>query len=234
MADLIGIVGETGSGKSTSIRNLDPNETFIINVAGKALPIRGYRKNYKPLVREGEMFVGNLFNTSDVAKIGQVLKLVNQKRPEIKTVIIEDAQYLMAFEAMDRADEKNYDKFVQIASHFYSVIKESMNMREDLKVVIITHSENTGDALNPKYKMKTIGKMIDNMITLEGLFTYVLYTKLLVDPADDSISHKFITQSDGTTTAKTPMGCFDELMIDNDLQFVIDKINEYNGYDDEE
>lgn len=232
MADLIGIVGETGSGKSTSIRNLDPKETFIINVAGKALPFRGFKRNYRPLVKEGDVFVGNLYNTSDVNKIGQVLKLVNKSRPEIKQVIIEDAQYLMAFEAMDRCDEKSYDKFVQIASHFYSIIKEAMAMRENLKVVVITHSENIGDGMNPRYKMKTIGKMIDNMITLEGLFTYVLFTKVIIDPADDTITHRFITQSDGMNTAKTPMGCFEELYIDNDLQYVLQKIDEYNEFDE--
>lgn len=101
-------------------------------------------------------------------------------------------------------------------------------MRSDLKVVIITHSENTGDALNPSYKMKTIGKMIDNMITLEGLFTYVLFTEVVKD-VDGNLEHKFITQSDGTTTSKTPMGCFDSMYIDNDLNYVIEKIDEYNG-----
>lgn len=228
MADLIGIVGESGSGKSTSLRTLNPKETFIINVAGKPLPIRGFKKFYTPLTKDEHGYSGNLYNSSDVKKISSVLKVINKTRPEIKNVIIEDAQYLMSFEAMDRADEKNYDKFVQIASHFYEIIKEAINMREDLKIIVITHSENVGDILNPKHKMKTIGKMIDNVITLEGLFTYVLFTTIIVDNADDTISHKFITKSDGTNTAKTPMGCFDSFYIDNDLQDVLNKINEYN------
>ena len=119
------------------------------------------------------------------------------------------------------------DKFTQIASNFFSVFKEAMNMREDLKVVFIVHAENTGDALNPNYKMKTIGKMIDNMITIEGLFTYVLFTDIIRDP-EGGVTYKFITQSDGTTTAKTPMGCFNEMYIDNDLQFVVEQIDKYN------
>ena len=108
MAELIGIVGNSGSGKSTSIRNLDPNSTFIINVAGKPLPIKGYKKNYKLLKQnpETKKFEGNLYNTSDVIKIAQILKIIDKTRPEIKVVIIEDAQYIMAFEAMDRASEK--------------------------------------------------------------------------------------------------------------------------------
>ena len=108
MAELIGIVGNSGSGKSTSLRNLDPTTTFIINVAGKPLPIKGFKKNYKPIVLnpETKKYDGNLYNTSDVNKIGQILKVIERTRPEIKTVIIEDAQYIMAFEAMDRAGEK--------------------------------------------------------------------------------------------------------------------------------
>lgn len=229
MAELIGIVGNSGSGKSTSLRNLDPKTTFIINVAGKPLPIKGYKKNYKLLSQnpETKKFEGNLYNTSDVAKISQILKIIDKTRPEIKTVVIEDSQYIMAFEAMDRASEKGYEKFTQMAGNFYSVLKEAMNMRDDLKVCVLAHSENIGDGLNPIYKIKTIGKMIDNMITVEGLFTYVLFTALIPD-ADGTIAHKFITQSDGTTTAKTPMGCFDEMLIDNDLQYVIEKIDQYN------
>lgn len=230
MAELIGIVGNSGSGKSTSLRNLDPSSTFIINVAGKPLPIKGYKKNYKVLVMNPDTrkYDGNLYNTSDVSKIGQILKMVDKTRPEIKTVIIEDAQYIMAFEAMDRAAEKGYEKFTQMASNFYSILKEAMNMRDDLKVCVLTHAENTGDAINPNFKMKTIGKMIDSMITVEGLFTYVLFTTLLRD-GEGEIAHKFITQSDGTTTAKTPMGCFNEMHIDNDLQYVIEQIDKYNG-----
>ena len=108
MADLIAVVGDSGSGKSTSLRNLDPQTTFIINVAGKPLPIRGYKKNYKALVQDAnsKKWVGNLYKTSDVAKISTVLKVINFQRPEIKVVIIEDAQYIMAFEAMERASEK--------------------------------------------------------------------------------------------------------------------------------
>ena len=129
---------------------------------------------------------------------------------------------------MDRATEKGYEKFTQMAQHFFSILKESMNARENLKIFVLAHSENSGDNLNPSYKIKTLGKMIDNMITVEGLFTYVLFT--VRKQNDDGImEYKFITNSDGTNTAKTPMGCFDELFIDNDLQYVINKIDEYNG-----
>lgn len=228
MAELCAIVGNSGTGKSTSIRTLDPKSTFIINVARKPLPFRGAKKNYIPLTKDGDKWIGNLYNTSDVNQIANVLKMINAQRPDIQTVVIEDAQYIMAFEAMDRSAEKGYEKFTQMASNFYSVLKNAMNLRDDLKVFVLTHAENTGDALNPSYKIKTIGKMIDSMITVEGLFTYVFFTDV-VKGENDVPQYKLITQSDGTTTAKTPMGCFEELRIDNDLQYICNKIDEYNS-----
>ena len=131
---------------------------------------------------------------------------------------------------MDRAADKGFDKFTQMAQHAYQVIKDAMNLRDDLYVVILTHSENTGDKLNPYYKMKTQGKMIDNVITLEGLFTYVFFTEVTRDD-DGNPAYKFKTNSDGTCTAKSPMGLFETLLIDNDLEYVISKIKEYNGED---
>lgn len=229
MAELGAIVGESGSGKSTSLRNLDPKSTFVINVASKNLPFRGFKKNYIPLVQdpESKKFTGNLYNTSSVDKISMVLRMIDKTMPHIRQVIIDDSQYLMSFEAMDRASEKGYEKFTQIAQHFYSILKEAMNMRDNLKIFILTHSENIGDSLNPSYKIKTIGKMIDNMITVEGLFTYVLFTAKVKD--DEGVQHyKFMTQSDTTTTGKTPMGMFNDLYIDNDLQLVFDAIDHYN------
>ena len=108
MAELGAVVGKSGSGKSTSLRNLDPQKTFIINVANKPLPFRGYKQNYKNLVlaADGRSYVGNLYNTSSVDQILKILKVVNLTMPHIEQVIIEDSQYLMSFEAMDRSNEK--------------------------------------------------------------------------------------------------------------------------------
>lgn len=229
MGNLIAIAGESGSGKSTSARNLNPKETFIINVANKPLPIRGYKKLYSAVHKDKEgNYVGNLYNTSDPGKILSMLKIINAKMPHIKTILLEDAQYIMAFETMKRSDEKGYEKFTQIATHFFDILNYAKDMREDATTCVLAHSENIGDGLNPKFKIKTIGKMIDNMITLEGIFTYVLFSISKLND-NDMIEYKFITQSDGTTTAKTPMGCFDDLYIDNDLSFVLEKIDEYNN-----
>ena len=230
MAEMIAIVGESGSGKSTSIRNLNPAETFIISTTGKRPGIKGALKKYPNFTKTDSGYTGNFVTTANVDKIDTILKYINTKRPDVKVVVIDDFQYVMAFEAMDRAGDKGFDKFTQMAQHAYQVLKSAMNLRDDLYVVVSTHSENTGDRINPYYKMKTLGKMLDNTITLEGLFTYVFFTAIQRDD-EGNPSYKFMTNSDGTTTGKSPMGLFDELYIDNDLKIVIDRIEEYNSED---
>ena len=156
MANLIAIVGASGSGKSTSIRNLNPEETFIINVASKPLPFKGWKTNYTSWNKENPK--GNLVNTSDVGIIGKIMSHIDKNRPEIKNVVIEDSQYLMGFEAMDRAKEKGVEKFPDIAQKFYSVLKTAIGLRDDLNVIVTCHSENTGTADYPQLKIKTLGK----------------------------------------------------------------------------
>ena len=114
-----------------------------------------------------------------------------------------------------------------MAQHAYQVLKTAMNMRDDLYVVVSTHSENTGDRVNPYNKMKTLGKMLDSVITLEGLFTYIFFTK--VSEGDDGkMQYKLLTNSDGTCIAKTSFGMFDDMEIDNDLAEIIKVIDAYN------
>ena len=229
MAEMIAIVGESGSGKTTSIRNLNPEETFIISTTGKRPGIKGAKKKYPDfrVNKETKEMSGNFYTSSNIEAIKQMMKIVNLKMPNVKVLIIDDFQYLQAFEAMARVDEKGYGKFTDMAKHAYEALKTGMDMRDDLFIVVSTHSENTGDNLNPYYKIKTQGKMLDSVITLEGLFTYVLFTKVVKDDSD-SVQYKFLTNSDGTCTAKSPMGLFEDLLIDNDLDYVIKKIKEYN------
>ena len=229
MAEMIAIVGESGSGKTTSIRNLNPEETFIISTTGKRPGIKGAKKKYPDFKvnKETKEMSGNFYTSSNIESIKQMMKIVNAKMPNVKVLIIDDFQYLQAFEAMARVDEKGYGKFTDMAKHAYEALKTGMDMRDDLFIVVSTHSENTGDNLNPYYKIKTQGKMLDSVITLEGLFTYVLFTRVIKDESD-KVQYKFLTNSDGTCTAKSPMGLFEDLLIDNDLDYVIKKIQEYN------
>ncbi len=227
MAELIAIVGESGSGKTTSIRNLNPDETFIISTTGKRPGIKGAKKKYQDFKIEDKKISGNFYQTSNIDNIKKVMNLVDKKMPNIKVLIIDDFQYLQAFEAMARVDEKGYGKFTDMAKHAYEALKTGMDMRDNLFICVLTHSENTGDNINPYYKIKTQGKMLDTVITLEGLFTYVLFTKVIQDESNN-VQYKFITNSDGTCTAKSPMGLFDDRLIDNDLNYVIDTIIKYN------
>lgn len=107
-SEIIGVVGPPGSGKSTSIRNLNPTETFIVNVANKPLPLRGYKKNYTPFNDNKE--VGNIVNTSNPETIVKILKFVSAKRPEIKQIVIDDSGYIMSFSNMDKASTKGFDE----------------------------------------------------------------------------------------------------------------------------
>lgn len=114
-----------------------------------------------------------------------------------------------------------------MAKHAYEVLKQGKELRDDLFVCILTHSENTGDNINPYFKIKTLGKLLDSVITLEGLFTYVLFTRVVRDD-ETEVAYKFVTNSDGTCTAKTPYGLFADRLIDNDLNYVINEIKLYN------
>jgi hypothetical protein len=192
------ILGESGSGKSASLRNFDENEVGIFNVAGKPLP---FRKQLKKV------------NNATYADIVKGLKL-----GKVKTYVIDDSQYLMAFEMFDKAKEMGYNKFTDVALHFRNladyIIKETP---DDYIIYFLHHTEQTETG---KIKAKTSGKMLDNQLTLEGLFSIVLLCKT------DGKEHYFETQSDGFTTCKSPMEMFD-FKIDNDLKMVDTTIREY-------
>ena len=197
------IIGESGSGKSTAIRTLDPTETFVINVLDKPLPFRGYKKIYKSKV--------NYLASDEHYQILRTIKYINEKMPHIKNVIIDDFQYLMANEFMRRAKERGFDKFTEIAQNAWSVIADAQLCRDDLYFFFLSHNEL--DATG-KMKCKTIGKMLDDKITIEGMFTVVLHALI------NDGQYKFLTQNNGTYIAKSPMGMFEDVVVDNDLQLV--------------
>jgi len=220
------LVGPSGSGKSTSLEHLEPAQTFIINVKNKALPFKGWKSNYTPFSKEN--LNGNYIGTDDAATIMKIMQHVSDKMPHIKHLIVEDFQYMSANDYMRRSAETGFNKFVIIGKNIYDVADLHNKLRDDLTVVYINHDDESTDAMGDrKIKAKTIGKVVDNVITLEGLFTVVLFTK--VKKGKEGMEYYFVTQTDGATTAKSPRGMFDSLEIPNDLNYVINKINEYNN-----
>lgn len=227
--ETLAIVGESGSGKSTSLRNLDPKTTFIISTTGKPLPFRNWKTKYTPFkITENKEIVGNYYVSSKYDAIIKMLTVINKKMPHIKTVIIDDFQYVLSYEFVDRATEVGYTKFSEIAQHAMEILRYSEQMRDDCVMVFLTHSENTGSDAEPKYVIKTVGKMLSEKVTLEGLFTYLFFTKVK-EGDDGKMQYKFVTNNDGKCIAKTPLDMFSELEIDNDLQKVLETIIEYNS-----
>lgn len=224
MAQSVLVIADSGTGKSTAIRTLDPKETFIINIANKPLPFKGWKANYTMISKDNP--TGNMTSASTAAGIIKAMQHVNDKLTNIKTLIVDDWQYMSSFEYFDRCNEKGYDKFTQIAANLAQVAKMPKDMRDDLTIFFMTHSEESTDVNGYKrVKAKTIGKMIDNTLTLEGLFSIVLFGR--VKKTEDVLQYGFDTINNGENTCKTPMGMFKDSFIDNDLQLVKDCIAEY-------
>lgn len=193
------ILGESGSGKSTSLRNFEPEEVAIFNVAGKRLPF----KKKMPYTIE----------TSTYSTIEKKLK-----EGKFKKYVIDDSQYLMSFELFDKAKQTGYTKFTDIAVNFQKLIATIVNdTPADCIVYLLHHVEETNTG---KIKIKTVGQMLDNQLTVEGLFTIVLMAKY------SNKEYKFVTQTDGSNPCKSPLEMFD-LEMENDLKLVDQKIREY-------
>lgn len=198
MAIPVLILGESGTGKSASLRNFEPDDLKVINVANKPLP---FKNKFESI------------STDDYRTIIKELKL-NKK----KVTVIDDAQYLMANEFMRRATERGFDKFTEIAQNFWTLVNTVKDLPSDQVVYFLAHIER--DA-NGNEKIKTIGKLLDEKITVEGMFTIVLKTNVT-----DGV-YSFITQNSGHDTVKSPIGMFPSIVIDNDLKYVDEKIRNY-------
>ena len=202
MAIPVLILGESGTGKSASLRNFKKGEVAVINVAGKPLPFRS----------ELGMIV-----TDRYPEIVKALK--GMKTP---SAVVDDAQYLLANEFMRRSGEVGFQKFTDIAKNYWSLIAEtfSKELPPDKMVYFLSHIERDQ---NGNEKVKTIGKLLDEKITVEGLFTIVLKTHV------EDGKYTFFTQNSGTDTVKSPIGMFADLQIDNDLKMVDNVIRDYYG-----
>ena len=217
---LIGIVGQTGTGKSTSIKTLDPKETYIINVAKKELPFKGSEKMYNAENR-------NYKEVDDINEITRLLKTISEKAEHIKNIVIEDSNYMMSFRMAEKATEVGFTKFTILMKDMVDLFKEARKLRDDIKVFYFTHPETIEDGGEiVGYKMKTSGKALDNQITLEGLFTICLYT-YVEENKDGAASYHFLTNRYKKYPAKSPSGMFADIKIPNDLKTVSKHIDEY-------
>lgn len=223
MANVILILGKSGSGKSASIRSLNPEETVIFNILNKRLPFKGANSAYNTEKK-------NLFNISDYNQIMSYLVGISDKRPERKNIIIDDATYLMRNELFARSKESGYGKFTDIATHFQQLLSLATRLRDDLNIFIIMHSEEVvnGSEID-SYKCATVGKMLDDKYNPIECVTICLYCDVKFD--EQKAVHGFYTNMANvrgkTIPAKSPDGMFDNVFVDNDLQMVVDKINEY-------
>lgn len=194
------ILGQSGSGKSTGLRNFKSNEITHINVMGKPLPFKGR--------------FAHTVNTDSYSEITKTLKHL-----ETKIAVIDDAQYLMANEFMRRALERGYDKFTEIANNFWTLVNTVITeLPYDVRVYFLMHIERSEDGGE---KVKTIGKLLDEKITVEGMFTIVLKSVV-----KDGV-YSFTTQNSGKDTVKSPLGMFDTFEIPNDLKTVDDRIYKF-------
>ncbi len=194
------VLGASGSGKSTSLRNFEPDEVGVFDVAGKPLPFR------------------KKLSVAHRPSYGVIMKALkaNNKR----AYVIDDANYLMAFQNFALASQKGYDKFTTMAVNFEQLLEASNATDEDTVTYYLMHPEFDNDG---RMKPKSIGKMLDSQLCIEGMFPIVLVAQRMED------GYRFVTQTDGMTPAKAPMGMFDDVIIDNDLKAVDTAIRDYWG-----
>lgn len=214
MSKVICIMGESGSGKTTSMRNLDPEITCYIDCDKKGLSWKGWKEQYNKDKR-------NYLKTDEQNEIMTVLKWLNQKEGfKFKTVIIDTINGIMVADEMRRSKEKNYDKWQDLAQAIYDIVDFALKARDDLTVIFTAHTQTERDESGYQFtRIKTSGKKLDKIV-LESKFTTVLLAKVVGG------KYLFETQAKNST-AKSPMGAFDEFEIENDITKVIKALEEY-------
>lgn len=225
MANVVMLLGKTGTGKTTSIRTLNPEETIIINVLGKKLPFKGSDGQYNSEKK-------NLFRIEDYQQMINLLQACD-KQPHVKNIILDDCIYIMRKEYFKRAKESGYGKYTELAQHFQQIISTCEQMRGDINVFMILHSEDVqSDKTTVGYKVSTIGQLIDNQYNPMEVVPMVLYSAIKFDEKGKP-TYGFYTHAtmEGTVQipAKTPNEMFEEDFIPNDLGAVVKAMNEYYG-----
>jgi hypothetical protein len=218
MSVAIQVLGLPGTGKTYSMKDLDPSVTFYISCDKKSMPFRGWRNSYSKEKK-------NYLVTSDAVDIMSYLKLISDKLPNIKTVVIDTVSSIMSDKEMSERKKKGFDKWLDYAGDIYDLysLASSSELRDDLIVVFMGHTEYYQDNSITKQRLLTGGAKLTKL-NLEGKLTYTLYTS--VEFESGKPEYYFVTQTDGTTSARSPEGCF-EFRIPNDLNYVINRIKEF-------
>lgn len=206
------ILGESGTGKTTSLRNLDPANTMLIQPVRKPMPFRSKDWAYFDRANAPR---GNMFVTDRSADIVGLMK-----RTARKIIVLDDFQYVLANEFMRRSEEKGYEKFSEIGRHAWDILEAAGNLAADVRVYIIGHTQS--DEFG-RTRVKTIGKMLDDKIVVEGMFSIVMRTVVT------NGEYRMATRNNGSDTVKTPMGMFAEEFVDNDLEAIDTAIVDYYG-----
>jgi hypothetical protein len=218
------LLGKSGTGKSTSIKTLDPKETVVLNVLRKRLPFKGSASIYN---RESK----NLFNVDEYTEIINMLNSIDEKAKHVKNIIIEDMTYIMRKEYFKRAKENGYTKYTELAQHFQQIISTCEGMRDDINIFFILHSEDVqSDKVNVGFKVSTIGSLIDNQYNPVEVVPMVLYSAIKYDDKGNA-SYGFYThrcmEGNIEIPAKSPDEMFEDDFIPNDLGLVVKAMNEY-------
>ena len=210
---IICIMGESGAGKTTSMRNLDPATTYYIDCDKKGLSWKGWKKQYNTEAK-------NYFKTDSQAMVLKLLQNINDKSEHVKTVVIDTINGIMVADEMRRSKEKGYDKWLDLACAIYDIVDYALTMRDDVTVIFVAHTQTDHDDNGYMFtRIKTSGKKLDK-ITLESKFPVVLLAKV-VDG-----KHIFETKAN-FSTAKTPMGAFESNIIDNDISEVLKVLEDF-------
>lgn len=224
MANVCLVLGKTGTGKSSSIRGLNPEETVIFNVLKKRLPFRGSKSLYNEEKK-------NLFNIDDYTTVINYLQAIDKSATKVKNVIVDDCTYIMRKEYFKTAKQTGFNKFVDMAAHFQSIISAAENLRDDLNVFFFMHCEEVvSDNVIVGYKVATVGKLIDNSYNPAEVVPITLFSSVKYNDKGEA-SYGFYTHRcmEGSVEipAKSPDGMFEEDFIPNDLGAVTKAMDEY-------
>lgn len=213
------ILGEPGSGKSRAMINLNSETTVIVSPNNKDLPFKGGATKY--------VVDKNYFKVTSFEGIQKVIEGVNAKMPKIQCIVIEDLTHFFSERVMRDAKIKSYDKWTDLAvDAFNALVKSTNNLREDLWIIVIAHTTTSSDVQgNQIITLQTPGKLLENAVKIPSYFTYVLHTDPIMG-ADNKMTYRFLTNTDGVRIAKSPEGCLN-LYEENDYAVIIDKINKY-------